>query len=46
MGLDRFGQYALRASLNKSQKFNYLEYSNLDSKSRVAELFKNFISPE
>lgn len=38
--LNKFGQYALRASLNKNQDFNYLKYSNLDSKSWVIELGK------
>jgi hypothetical protein len=42
--LDKFGQYALRASLNKNQKFDYLRYSNLDSKSWVSELAKIFVT--
>ena len=38
--LDKYGQYTLRASLNKNQKFDYLHYSNLDPKSWVIELGK------
>jgi len=38
--LDKYGQYTLRASLNKNQRFDYLHYSNLDPKSWVTELEK------